>query len=568
MENRTESGTENLRDLERLLDSQLEPDSPFPHALQTSCTIREGQLMILIHCPEATQPQSQELFNRIRAIIARDRPSQLEDLQLYLIIHGQRILPEARAASALLRLSTVLNFPASLRGTSPRVALLSIQGWQYRWQQTLLHLRDRPGLLTGLASGSGLLVTLVALYGLTRPCVIGSCGLLSESEERARAAEASLTQATTTSDLQAAQGQLDQAIRTLQGIPPWSRAYAPTRPLLEDYQQTAQQIEPVIASLNLGQQAQTLMQNPALSPQEAQRVQSLWQSALSYLPPVSPQSPLSRLVQAKRRDYQGRLSQVEQDLHQDQMAIATLHRAEETATLAQSRQETARSLQDWQTVTATWATVLKLLRQVPPDSSVSDAARTALSRYLPAWVKASKRQELEQTAQSQYLQATQAAQAAEAAQEQQREADAVGSWQQAIAHLSTIAPQSLPFPAAQNLLPTYRLALEQAEAQRDRKAELQAFRQELDGICLNPEKICDYTLSENAIHLTLTAAYLAQVWNRSLAAQAQANLPTQMAILNHVARLEQNLQWLSQKSGLPIEVYNPQGTLISRYGMR
>lgn len=569
-----ESDIENLGDWERAIEGQLASDHRFFQPIHLSCTIREGQLLVLVHCPEATQPNSQALFHRIRGIIARDRPSQLEGLQLYLIIHGQRILPEGKETSALVRLSQTLtqNLAQTLslsvpsRKNLPRRFLVTAQTLQAQARRTLRYLRDRP--LPGVAIAAGLIVTAIGLSAITRPCVMGRCPVLSESAQLVSEAERILTQATTLPDLKLAQAQLTQAIRQLQAISPWSGYYNQALLSLGDYQQTAHQLTQAIAALTLGEQAQTLAQKPALSPIETQRLQQLWQRAINPLQSIPTHSPLSTLAQAKRQDYQARLNQISQKVRQQETAIATLHRAEEAATLAQKRQETASSLQDWQVVTATWNTVLKLLRQVPAGSSSGEAARQAIHRYLPLWVQANKRQQLEQAAQLRYQQAIQSAQAAQAEQRKQHSQQAVLYWQQAIAHLTAIAPQSLQASAAQNLLPTYRLALAQAQAQRDRQVELQAIGLELNQICQTPEKICDYSLGDNPIRLTLTAAYLAQVWNNSLAAQAQANVPTQMAILNQVSRLEQNLQLLSQKTGLAIAVYNPQGTLIARYEVR
>jgi hypothetical protein len=605
---------EGLSELEHGLEHQLAQELLLPQTAQISCSQRQGQLMVLIHCLDATstpnevssEVSSEALFDRIRAIIALERPSQLEGLQLYLIIHGQRMLSEEKLpeeklskekeTSVLARLSQSLKLSVpdlgeklgkktvAQRDRSRDRAIDKGLDWQTQVGHALRYWGDRPFAWPMVAIGSGLVIALAGLYALTRPCVIGSCSALPEAEQRATGAKQILRNAAAAPDLLSAQRQLNQSLGQLQAIPPWSGVYIDSQAMLRSggYQQLLFEIDRALMALERDQQAQVLAQKTPQTPRDTEELTQLRYSALGLLEAIPAESPLSHFVQGKIQEHKSRLSQVTQDSRQNEQAIVHLHQAEQAAVLAQSRQENAKSLKDWQEVAATWQSVLQLLSQVPLGSSSYESARQSSNRYLPLWVKADKRRQLEQEAQKRYQQAIQLAKSAQTAQAQQQSSQAVIQWQQAIAQLTAIAPQSLQFNAARALLPSYRLALGQAQNQLQRKMEWQAINQELDRLCKpipnkptpnkpitpNSTKICDYILSDRQIRLTLTPNYLAQVWNTSLQAQAQANIPTQMAILNQVARLEQNLQLLSQKTGLPIEVYNPQGAVISSYGMR
>ena len=175
---------EGITELEQGLEHQLAQELLLPQRAQISCSQRQGQLMVFIHCLDATstpnEVSSEAIFDRIRAIIALERPSQLEGLQLYLIIHGQRMLSEEQLSeeketSVLARLSQSLKLPVLYFG-------------EKLGKKTVAQ-RDRPFAWPMVAIGSGLVIALAGLYALTRPCVIGPCLALPEAEQLAIEAE-------------------------------------------------------------------------------------------------------------------------------------------------------------------------------------------------------------------------------------------------------------------------------------------------------------------------------------------------------------------------------------------
>ncbi|WP_232287060.1 hypothetical protein WH8501_22625 [Crocosphaera watsonii WH 8501] len=66
----------------------------------------------------------------------------------------------------------------------------------------------------------------------------------------------------------------------------------------------------------------------------------------------------------------------------------------------------------------------------------------------------------------------------------------------------------------------------------------------------------------------LESNYLEQLWMIALQAKAEGNLQTQVELLKHLSTFEKRLQTISNQTGKSIEVYNPQGKLMTVYHRR
>ena len=67
------------------------------------------------------------------------------------------------------------------------------------------------------------------------------------------------------------------------------------------------------------------------------------------------------------------------------------------------------------------------------------------------------------------------------------------------------------------------------------------------------------------IKVKLTSSYLQQIWDLSIQAKLNANIKEQADILNHLARLEQSFQMISNQAKIPLVVYNSKGSLMTTY---
>jgi hypothetical protein len=334
---------EGITELEQGLEHQLAQELLLPQRAQISCSQRQGQLMVFIHCLDATstpnEVSSEAIFDRIRAIIALERPSQLEGLQLYLIIHGQRMLSEEKLpeeklskeeeTSVLARLSQSLKLPVpyfdeklgkktvAQRDHESDRAIDKGLNWQTQVGHALRYWGDRPFAWPMVAIGSGLVIALAGLYVLTRPCVIGPCSVLPEAEQLATGAKQILRNAAAAPDLLSAQRQLNQSLGQLQSIPPWSGVYSQALLQSGDYQQLSGQIDRALTALDRDQQAQVLAQKTPQTPRDteelSQELTQLRYSALGLLGTIPGESPLSHFAQGKIQEYKAHLSQITQD---------------------------------------------------------------------------------------------------------------------------------------------------------------------------------------------------------------------------------------------------------------
>jgi hypothetical protein len=67
------------------------------------------------------------------------------------------------------------------------------------------------------------------------------------------------------------------------------------------------------------------------------------------------------------------------------------------------------------------------------------------------------------------------------------------------------------------------------------------------------------------IKVKLTSSYLQQIWDLSIQAKLDGNIKEQAEILNHLSRLEQGFQIISNQAGIPLAVYSAKGNLMTTY---
>jgi hypothetical protein len=135
----------------------------------------------------------------------------------------------------------------------------------------------------------------------------------------------------------------------------------------------------------------------------------------------------------------------------------------------------------------------------------------------------------------------------------------VSHLKEAIAYVEQVSPQTFTHNTTSALLSTYRLALHQAQKN-------QQLAQELTRICQQSQGICTFKIQSNSIQVILNNNYLQRVESIAKISQSQGDTLNQITLLNHINQLESYLEKLSQTIKIPLEVYNSQGALITRYG--
>jgi hypothetical protein len=154
---------------------------------------------------------------------------------------------------------------------------------------------------------------------------------------------------------------------------------------------------------------------------------------------------------------------------------------------------------------------------------------------------------------------------AEKSELEQQWSIAVNHWQKALLTLKQIPPQSFLMEKVRPLLATYNLSLQQAQNRLKATLRSQNIKRDLETLCSQWNRACDYSISPQVIKVRLTSGYVQQIWNSALQAKSQGNVPGQAGVLNHLSQLEQTFQTISNQAGLPLEVYHAKGNRLTRY---
>ena len=391
--------------------------------------------------------------------------------------------------------------------------------------------------LPKMVLGAGLsLATLMIAYGLTRPCVIGTCPEMAQAKQLA---QQSLADLTTTSPQP-----LMESIQILQSIPWWSRYWAEADTLRQRYQFKLNELEIIIAAHQSAAKATKV--DPSVS---AATAIQFWQAAIAYLQQIPRASEFSPQAQSQIQEYQKRLTD-EQAAHQ------RLKAAQEAALIAQTREREAQSLFDWQLVEATWKTAIARLN-VPTTTTAYQEAQPLLTEYQSQLATAGKRKNQEQTASDRYSQATRQAQLAKESEAINQWTTAVSHWDKALETIKQVPEKTFYSPQAQPLINLYTQALDEAKAQL-------RTRSDLANICSGEPK-CHYVITDSEIKVHLSSAYLQKIRQTALQAKVQNSAQAQMSLLDHIASLEQGLETVSRNTGIPVKVYNSQGAALITY---
>jgi tetratricopeptide (TPR) repeat protein len=291
-----------------------------------------------------------------------------------------------------------------------------------------------------------------------------------------------------------------------------------------------------------------------------------WNEAIAGLDALPPTSEFYRFAQKKVQEYRQNVSIVNERLTTEKTAVEDLALAQEAAKVAEVRLSIAQSLPDLQLAYRTWQTAIDALSKIPPATTPFPEARRLLGLYQPKLKEARDRQTQETFATNAYNKAIRLADQAQAAANQNRWSEAINAWNQAIASLKQIPRDSFNAVQAQPLVETYSDALSRAESRLEGSLQLQQAQTDLGNVCrLNDRQICVYTVTSSKITVRLTPAYVEQVRQTSEQARSQNNLEAQVDVLDHVFALEQTLERISDRAGIPLDIYTTNNILVKSH---
>ncbi|MDX2244101.1 MAG: hypothetical protein NW224_25780 [Leptolyngbyaceae cyanobacterium bins.302] len=603
---------EGLKRISRYLQEQLKPQSQVT-PLQVQCALKEG-LMVLVQHPPGNAPDPQQIFKILEQAIATLPSNLLATLpptlagsqsKLFLRVLGQQkpyafhhvVFPAAnpfQAPAAIVddELHTVIqapvsdpppesttsassqNEPLSPQPEPTEAESINAPGGEIVYSSTLepdeataegLSNYDprsqpvtsgvqrswvKPLLLAGGGVAAALLLG-VGLYALTRPCVIGTCSNLETAQSLSQQAAQTLKTGKPEESAQQATQQLTEAKRLLAEIPGWSGQHG-------NVQALQQQLDQVLAAEAQATEASQQGQSAAQPATEWQTTQSLWQSAIAQLEKISPDSPLHAFAQERLTAYRANLAFTGQRIGVEQDAQKRLAAARKTAELATARQNVAQKPAEWQQAQVTWQVVVNTLQQIPNGTTAYAEAQQLLESYRPKLASSRDRVTKEQLAQKVYNQATNYEKQAKASQQSNQWSQAAVSWQNALNAAKQVPAGTSVSETAQARASDYAGFLKQAQT-------VVKIRGDLDRVCLASGKICDYTITNEAIQVKFVPAYERKVRTLGGISQYSGDYDTMYKVNSHLASLGNALQAVSNNAGIPVQVYNSDNQLLGAF---
>jgi hypothetical protein len=320
------------------------------------------------------------------------------------------------------------------------------------------------------------------------------------------------------------------------------------------------------------QQSQRAAAQAAQLAQKADGTQTNWlqrqdflQQAIAALLEIPNSSPLYDFAQDQKYVYQQQLTALATNLNQEQTAQNTLTQAIAVIERSKLTSQRAKTPGDLKTALEQWQGALTQLQQIPRQTSVYTIAQQRLKLAQTEWQTVKTNQTPLIQADDDYRSALKFAQTAATAMQQSQWETSVKAWQQAIAALEKIPANSKFAAQAQYLTPHYRNALQQGQQYLDRVAQQKQVQNNLQKLCQSAEKPCQFSISNQGIAVKLSQGYLQDLWDAALEAEMEDNPKKKAQLLNHLARLEESFQRLSNQGGLPLKVFHAQGNLLATY---
>jgi hypothetical protein len=519
-----------LMAVERLLQQSLEAELQFIVPVRVHCAVRENTFLISIHVCESSNLSPSLVLPWVEKKIATERILQDYPLQTYFIVH-EKTRFEALSSSALVPLP-----PSSLVR----------QSWTFS--------------LSPRAIGWGLAIcaSLAAIYSLSRPCLWGNCPNLKRAQQLGEQAIRAIEPTVSYSYIVAANQDLSRSLALLDDIPPWSPYHSTAVDLITTYQDRSKDLDRILSSLKTTSPAMILAQEKHLTLDRQEEIGQLWRNSLNNLAQFSQESPFYPFVFAKIREYRRDLAALDRRIEREQQALQDLASSQKLARMAISRQKSVKSLTDWQFIDRTWREAVNRLQKIPSDAHAAKEARRLLETYGSQWASVRSDREREELALARIQQAGDRVKLAENAVKSQKWSESATQLQHGLTLLQQIPRDSLQYPQAERAIARYQLSLQQARG-RERVSK------DLEQICAKRAKICTYELGDERVRIYLIAAYTAQVRNTARQAQTQANMQTQLELMNHLSRLENAFQMVSDSTAKAVEVYNFDRVLMAVY---
>lgn len=596
----------DLRNLGQQLQERLQlrlfPNGP----MQVRCARRNETLIVLGQHSELVLLDTEQVFSILEQAIKALHPDWVEQVQLYLQVSEKKqtyathrfsiaansitgetpvplvseeempSVPEAASAEFLEEEATATAENAAQEKTdvadpweTPEAETSPSE--EVAASETVAEVPRKnnfwlPATLMG--AGVGLMVLLGIVYPLSRPCVIGKCVELAKAKELGQESVKILETAKTATAPQEAKSKLKEASEVLKTIPFWSFYYQEAQGLIQSYEQRSVWFDDLLEIQKNATLASQKSQNPPHSLETWQEILGLWRSAIDKLEKLPEDSQTEEWKEQKIKEYQNNVAVVNQRIQNEQKAQKQLRAAISAGQIAEARQGVAQSLQGWQQVHATWQTAMKALQLVPVGTMAHQEAKQLMQNYQPKLLETQARKITEEKAAAVYNQSLILAERAQRAEEKNQWTQAVSLWRQAIINTEKVPLGTDYYEQSLPLKEGYNTSLQRAQEKLQVAVTLQKVRQDLKTTCTGRLKVCDYAVTGDRITVYISPEYQQAIRQAATLADRKNDSKTRATVDSRVQKLQGTLEAISNRAGIPVQVYDSTGGLIGTYTPR
>lgn len=452
--------------------------------------------------------------------------------------------------------------PATTATDSPQPAYL--KAVRRQWQTLQAASQDWPWKLVAGVAATGLLVGGVT-YGITRPCLIGSCDRRQTASDLSRTALTRLQDQPTVADVKLAHDDLIKAVRLLSGIPPWSPRYDTAQAELFRYRTQLADLEWIMSAQANAAAAADKSQEPPHPVPLWVEVHLLWQKAVNDLRRIPDDSPVAAFAQQKLAEYEVNYATIGQRLTTEEQAEANLNDAMQAGQLATSQAKQASALPEWVQAQTQWQKAVAALNQIPQGTLAHDEARSLREDYQVQLVQTRTRVNLEKAGDRAYEASQIFAAAAQQAEQSNQWTVAVDQWRRAHDNIRQVPEGTNYHTNAQSLIDPYQASLQQARERLKQAVALQQVDDDLADLCPLAAGVCTYSYSDRQIELILRSPYDSAIRQSTSPPSIQGHVSQSSSVVEQTHRLIQEIMRLGNQVQIPIVLYDTNRQFIARY---
>jgi hypothetical protein len=142
---------------------------------------------------------------------------------------------------------------------------------------------------------------------------------------------------------------------------------------------------------------------------------------------------------------------------------------------------------------------------------------------------------------------------------------ALSNWNQALNSAKQVPGGTQYYSQSLPLIASYTSAIQQAGAKLKVANVLQLARTDLNRICSGTIRVCKYTLNNQLMMVQLSSGYEQAVERNYISAKLHPDSKTQVGIAMHYYKLKRELEVISDKANVPLQVYESDGSPLHNY---